>query len=251
VNQRYSIASVEKAFQILDIMAERNGELSVTQIARIVHSSVSSVTRMLMTLSDTGYVAKNRQTGKYYISNKFFLTSNKLLRQNRFVQSFVPLAHEVAEKYGVMICFNTVYDKDAIHLFKVARKYNKDLDFSVGDAIPAYCTSSGKAILSMYSSEELDDYFENLELIRYQEMTRGSEEIIRRDIKEASQKGYAVTAEEYLAGVFSFSFPIKDRAGRKYAFTFVTLTRNRGVVFNDEVISRMKTKLKRIQDSDL
>jgi DNA-binding IclR family transcriptional regulator len=103
----------------------------------------------------------------------------------------------------------------------------------------------------MYSGEELDAYFENLEFIRYQEMTRGSEEIIRRDIKEASRKGYAVTAEEYLAGVFSFSFPIEDRTGRKYAFTLITLTRNRGVVFNDEVISRVKAKIEHIRESDL
>jgi DNA-binding IclR family transcriptional regulator len=249
--QQYNIASVEKAFQIMDIMAEKNGELSVTQIATMVDASVSSVNRMLMTLVNTGYVVKNRQTGRYLISNKIFITTNKLLRQNSFVQSFVPLAHKVSEEYGVTVCFNTVHGKNAVHLFRVAQKYNRDTDFKIGDVIPAYCSSAGRAILSMYSGEELDAYFEDLVLIKYQENTRGSEEALRRELREAAEKGYAVTSEEYTSGVFSFSFPLRDRTGRRYAFTLITMVRNRNVVYNDKVIAYLQRKLREIQQSAL
>lgn len=239
----YNIASVRKAFQIIDIMASKNGALSVSQLAEIMDVTPSNITRMLQTLCDVGYVEKNTKTNRYFISNKIYILTNTLLTGNEFLQRYRPLAYLIAEKYGVMVNLNTVYRKNAIMLIRVVSHYDRNLDFKIGDSTPAYCSSAGKAILSMYDHRELDDYFLDVDFIKYQPNTYANETEVRQALEKIRHAGYALDNEEYITGTSSISFPIQDKNRQRYAFTIIMQTRNRRSIVNKEVISYIQRKV--------
>ena len=239
------IYAVKKTFQLLGLMAEHNGTLTVSQIAAHLQCSVSSATRFLQTLQEQGYVRKNRQTGHYELNYKLSLLGAKLVENDPIVEKLRPLAHEVSQRYDISVNINTLLDKNVILLFPISRFYNKDLDYQIGETAPAYCTSSGKAILSQMSEEELDLYFQNLQLRTFQRNTY-TEEGIRAELQTARKNGYAICQEEYVSGVFSISFPVQDLSGHRYAFTLIMPMRRKKDILQAKVLLEIRTQLKQI-----
>ncbi len=239
------VYTVKKTLQLLRLMTEHNGTLTVSQIADRLESSVSSATRFLQTLQEQGYVQKNRQTGHYELNYMLYSLGSELVRNDATVEKLRPLAHEVSQRYDISVNINTILGKNAILLFPVSRFYNKDLDFHIGQTAPAYCTSSGKAILSQLSEQELNLYFENLPLRSFQGNVY-TEEGLREELKAAKKNGYAVCREEYVSGVFSVSFPLRDVNDRRYAFTLIMPMRRKKDIFKASVLKEIQVQLSHI-----
>ena len=239
------IFAVKKTFQLLSLMASHNGTLTVSQIADHLQCSVSSATRFLQTLQEQGYVRKNQQTGHYELNYKLYSLGSRLVRNDPIVEKLRPLAHEISQRFDISVNINTMLDKNAILLLPVSRFYNKDLDFQVGEIAPAYCTSSGKAILSQLSEAELNLYFDNLQLRSFQGNTY-TEEGLRAELQAARKNGYAVCREEYVSGVFSFSFPIRDLNDHLYAFTLIMPMRRKKEIFQPAILKEIRSRLKEV-----
>lgn len=236
------IASARKVLQIIDIMSTRNGELSVTQLAGLLDCSVSSTNRFLSTMRAAGYVDKNAVTNRYFLTNRVFAICNSMLYNNRTLQSLIAMAHMLSRRYDVSVNINTMYGNTPIMLYRDTTLYNKDLDFLIGETAPAFCSSSGKAMLSLYSREALDAFFKELEITPYQHKTL-TKESLRKDIEQAAKRGFAVCLEEFVSGVFSMSFPFRDRIGDLYTLTFITTMSDRKRVYNPEVIEDVRTRI--------
>ena len=243
-NYNYNIASVEKAFKIIELMAENNGTLSVTQIANNLESSVSSINHFLITLSDIGYIDKNYSDNRYYLTNKFHILSNKLLNQNKLLEKYVPLANYISNKYSAVVNINSYIGDSVFHLYKDSKVFfSKELDFKLGDTVPAYCCSAGKIMLSEYTEKELEKYFLNNSLIKYQPNTLSTENEIREEIKNVKAHGFSTHIDEYILGLFSISFPLKSINRQRGCITIIIPTSEKSRIFNREFISSIKKRI--------
>lgn len=237
-----NIEAVEKTLRLLEIMSAHNGALTVTQIAGELDCSVSSANRFLQTMQNSGYVRKNEVTKKYELTYKVFSTSFRMKENDKVLHRLITLANTVSQKYDVSVNINTLFEKDAMLLYKVMRSYSKDMDFFTGELAPAYCTSSGKVLLSLYSEAELDDYFRDLTFIWYQSQEI-SEESLREELRTVRKQGFAVCDEEYISGFFSYSLPYNDGKGHVYAFTVIAPLKDKSRVFNPKVIGEINVLL--------
>lgn len=241
-----NIEAVSKTLRIIEILAAHGGDLTVTQIAKMLDCSVSSADRFLHTLQNAGYVVKNEYTNRYELSFSLYAVGSRYVQNNYMVRALIPVAHAVSRKYDISVNINAMAGTSPILLFKVSRFYNKDLDFFSGEQAPAYCTSSGKAILSTYTPRQLDEYFSKVELIAYQEQEL-SEEKLREELKTIRRCGYAVCQEEYVSGVFSISFPVKDRNSKVFAFTLIMNKSDRSRIQRPEVLLDISSSLRGIE----
>lgn len=240
----YNIASVEKAFKIIEFMSENNGGMSVTQIANELGSSVSSTNRFLITMSDIGYVAKDYTDNRYYLTNKFHMISNKLLKQNKLLDKYIPLANYISNKYSAMVNINSYVGGSVFHLYKDSKVFfSKELDFKLGDTVPAYCCSAGKIMLSEYSEKELEKYFANTSLIKYQPNTISTEQEIREEIEKVKKCGYSVHNDEYILGLFCISLPLQSIGRQRGCITVIVPTSEKIRILNKEFILLVKNKI--------
>lgn len=240
------ISSARKVLQIIDIMSKRNGELTVTQLAKLLDCSISSTNRFLSTMRAAGYVDKSSVTNRYYLTDRLFIVCNSILNNNRTLRTLIDLAHLLSQKYNVSVNINTMYNYTPLMLYRDTTLYNKDLNFLIGQTAPAYCSSSGKAMLSLCSSAELDKLFETLEIRPYQHQPLTAESV-RAEIEQAAKTGFAVCAEEFVSGVFSISFPLLDSVGDVYALTLITTMKDRKNIYTAEVINDVKTRLQELK----
>ena len=69
---------------------------------------------------------------------------------------------------------------------------------------------------------------------------------VQKELKAAKKNGYAVCQEEYVSGVFSVSFPLRDLHGHLYAFTLIMPLRKKKDVFQPKVLHDIRSQLKTI-----
>ncbi len=246
-NYEYRIESVKKAFQLIDLMACDNGELNIKQIANEMKASSSSINRFLITLQETGYVDKCAENNRYFLSNKFFLLINKILSDHPLIKQYHHLAHHIALKYDVTVNINSIFENNPFLLYKIERFYGKDVDFIIGDTVPAYCCSTGKMIMTSYKENQLESYLKHLTIIKFQKNTLTTAEEIRREIKKAAVNGFAVHNEEYVAGIFCISFPLFINEKLEGTLTLLTDIKNKVKIYNVEVIKEIKNKINEIE----
>ena len=68
----YSVPALGKAFDVLDLLAERSDGLSQTEIADATGRSASQLFRVLATLEARGWILRDRASGLYFFSMAAF-----------------------------------------------------------------------------------------------------------------------------------------------------------------------------------
>jgi DNA-binding IclR family transcriptional regulator len=84
----------------------------------------------------------------------------------------------------------------------------------IGQESPLYAGASGKAILAYFSEEELEKYFNEVELKPLTPYTIINRDLLEQDLKLIRQRGYAISIGEKVSGVISVSAPIWDKDGK-------------------------------------
>lgn len=237
-----NIEAASKTLRILEILAAHGGDLTVTQIAKMLDCSVSSADRFLQTLHNAGYVIKNEYTNRYELSFSLYALGSRHVKNHYMVKALITVANAVSQQYDVSVNINTMAGLEPMLLFRVSRFYNKDLDFFVGEQAPAYCTSSGKVILSTYTPAQLDDYFSRVNLVAYQEHEL-SEKKLREELKTIGKCGYALCRGEYVSGIDSISFPVRDRNAKVFAFTLIMKKEDSRRILRPEVLLDISKRL--------
>ncbi|MGH3130094.1 MAG: IclR family transcriptional regulator, partial [Gaiellaceae bacterium] len=73
------VASVARALAVLEALAEGGGELGTNDIARRTRINASTVSRLLATLADAGFVEHVHSTGRYRLGLRLLQLGNAVL----------------------------------------------------------------------------------------------------------------------------------------------------------------------------
>lgn len=237
----YNIASVNKAFQLIDLLSQKNGQMGVQDLAKKLDVSPSNITRLLQTMQEAGFVEKSKATNRYILSNKFYVITNNMLSHNDCVQKYLPIAQKVAAKLNATVALNSMYGKNAVMLARAGSIYRSE-DFSTGHLRPAYCSSAGKAMLSTFSEAQMSAFWRELEFEQFQNNTIMDASRLQQELEQIRQHGYAVDREERFIGLMSLSFPLTEYA-QPYAFTTIMPTSRQRELFSASTIGYVRKSL--------
>ncbi|TIT43120.1 MAG: winged helix-turn-helix transcriptional regulator, partial [Mesorhizobium sp.] len=68
----YSVPALEKAFDIIELLAEQKDGLNQGQISEAVGRSIHQIYRVLQALERRGYIFRDRPAGPYFLSPRLF-----------------------------------------------------------------------------------------------------------------------------------------------------------------------------------
>jgi DNA-binding IclR family transcriptional regulator len=209
----YLIQAVSHALDLLEQFHGEVDELGVTELSKRLKLHKNNVFRLLATLESRGYIEQNKVTENYRLGLKtlelgqIFIKQMGLLRQSKPVLE--ALVGECNETTYVAILkdFNIIY-LDAVETDMTVRVVPR-----VGSRLPAYCTAAGKIQIAHMSDEELDNFLPK-ELKRYTPNTITDRDVLKKQLKLISERGYAIDNEELDIGVKCVSAPIRDYTRR-------------------------------------
>lgn len=211
------IQSLDRGLQILELMSDRGGEISVTEAARFLRVDRSSASRLMATLESRGFVDQNLETHRFRLGTKLIHLSNVLLES----LSLGTIGHEevraLVEQTGEGAQLAILGKTSAVFIDHVDGPQRLTIATNIGDHDPLHCTAIGRALLTGLSDDEVRDLLSGTPLERYTPRTTVSVSEVVYRVKIARRQGYAFDDEERYAGVQCVAAPVFDHTGHVVA----------------------------------
>ncbi len=192
--------------------AMREGGMGVTRISERLGREKSQVSRALKALAEYGLVERNRDALTYRLGWRIYALA-ELAGQPRVLEEAGPRLRALASETQERAHLSVLQGPEVLTLASESPGRVLEAVGWVGRVTPAYCTSTGQALLSDHERDELELLFSGVELHRLGPNTvRDLDELAVR-LERVRAAGYAVSDEEFEAGLLGIAAPVRDVSG--------------------------------------
>lgn len=221
------VQSVEKAFRVLTAFDVSRPTLSLTQLSAAIGLGVSATQRFTHTLERLGYLRKNPATKHYELTARILGLAHHYSRASSLIERSMPFLRHLSQTTQETINLTIRDDTDIIFVTRFLSRHVLNTDVVMGTRLPAFCTSSGLAILSALPRDEARDILLRSDLQSFTPHTVTDIDVLMEGLAEAAEKGYATAAEQYFRSDLSIAAPILDRQGTPIAAVNIAVSRVR------------------------
>lgn len=239
-----AIQSVQRALSILTLFSTENPRLGITEISRFMSLPKPTIHGIVQTLVEQGFLNQDPETKKYSLGLKIYELGLFLSGTLQINQVSGPTAQRLSKETGYMTRV-ALWDRDMVlitlNLFPTIDDTFLFRQLGLGPRVPAYSSAVGKAILSTFSEEDLDEYIERTELEPLTPNTITTADMLKKDLDIAREKGVAQECEEFINGISCISAPVFDSNGKGISALSISGAPD---LLSDPKIDNMKKKLK-------
>lgn len=203
------LQSVKNGMRILRLFSSERPELRITEIANLLGMSKSSVSRLVNILVQEEFLEQSSTSSRYRPGISLFTLSGVITNNLEIHREALPVLKKLVRDVNETAHISVLEDTNIVYLHKVECKHPVRLESFVGVPNPAFCTSSGKVMLSFRSPREVERVIEaGLPKLGPGSVTDPG--VFRRQMTAIRKAGYAVCIEELHEGVTSIGAPILD-----------------------------------------
>jgi DNA-binding IclR family transcriptional regulator len=245
MNPRFRrVPAVDKCFAILDLLAQSNEPMGISDISGRLGLNKSTVFNIGHTLTDLN-ILENQGDGKFVFGTRFYILANMASKRSALIQVAHPYLETINEKTKLTAFLGLRSDRRAMLIDKVDSAYGVKVSAEIGMQMPVLAGAGIKAMLAQLPDEEIDEILERTELKRYTPFSIVDKAAYKGEIIGVREQGIAYDREEYIEGMVAFAIPIKAY-GRdvQAAIWAVGLTRH----VSDSSISELRELLKGISE---
>jgi DNA-binding IclR family transcriptional regulator len=190
-----------------------SGGLGVIRVAELVGREKSQVSRALKTLAELGLVDREPDSLNYRLGWRVFTMAARA-GDARLVDAAPAVLTSLVAALGETAHLTVLDGTQVLTLLSEQSPAAVRASGWSGRTVPAYCTSSGRALLFDHAPGELRERFGTGELpARGSCAPRDVGELHRR-IVAARVHGFAVVDQEYERGLVGVAAPVRDFRGR-------------------------------------
>ena len=196
--ERGTVQSVERAFELLEILADADGPLPLVEIAESSGLAAPTAHRLLKTLLALGYV---RQEGSraYALGPALMHLGQRAAPQLAAVAQGVLVELEEASEETANLA---VLDGDLIaYVAQVPSRHRMRMFTEVGRRVLPHAAGVGKAILSTLPDRRVGELVARTGMPGYTTSTIVDPEALLANLRESRRRGFAIDDSEQEVGV--------------------------------------------------
>lgn len=236
------IRAVERAVDVLMCFTNKTPSLTMTQIAEMVGMNKSTVHRLLATLEGKRFVERDPVTAIYKPGMRL-LQLAFLSEENNDLRSLAaPFLQDLSRRFQENVNLAVLDGADVMYLAVIESRQRVKLAAASGQRLPAFCTASGKALLAYLPEAEIGRILD-LGMPGYTPSTITSPEAFLADSSLVRERGFAISEEEFEAGINAISTTICNPplASVSIAGPAFRLTRERMLELAPELLAAAKS----------
>ncbi|MBP1750211.1 MAG: transcriptional regulator, IclR family [Deltaproteobacteria bacterium] len=197
----YSAPVIKKTFEVLSLVVDSKRPLGVTEIARTLALSKSTVFGILKALQEGNLIVKSKSTKRYAVGEELFKIAKRVLQGGEFSAIARPLIEKLVEEVNetVFLCVREDSLVKVIDTIETRKKLK--ISSPVGTRFPITASVFCKAFVAPMQDFEIRDFLKDKGLPKYTENSITDIERFIEDVKVTRNRGYSLDLEEYLIGV--------------------------------------------------
>lgn len=204
----YSVPSVGRAMKILELLAQSQRGLTLSDISRRLGLPKSSTHVLVKTLEATGYLKNSKLTGRFCFGLKLVSLSKMALENLDLREQVRPFLRELMLQTGLTAHLAILEGAEAVIIEKAEAPGMLRLATWVGRRLDANSSGVGKALLA-YSDDFISGHsFAGRSMARNNRNTISSPERLARELKKVREVGYSFEDEEGEIGFRCIGAPI-------------------------------------------
>jgi IclR family acetate operon transcriptional repressor len=204
---RGGVQSVERAFELLEVLADAGGTAALGELAARADLPQPTIHRLVRTLLAMGYVRQ--------LPNRQYSLGPKLIRLGETAarligawsrQHLTGLVERTGETSNMAVLDNDM----AVYVAQVPSPHAMRMFTEVGRRVHPHSTGVGKALLMQLPNEEVLALLKRTGMPALTKNSHTTPEALIGDLELSRSRGYAVDEGEQEVGVRCFAVPVPD-----------------------------------------
>jgi DNA-binding IclR family transcriptional regulator len=208
------VPAVDRAVRVLWTLAA-NGEHSLSELSRELRVSKSTLSALLSTLEQHTLVERDDSSRRFRLGPGIAKLATAAAVAHVDVRDAArPQLERLAGLSGETAILHVPNGDGTVIAERVEPAHQLKVVAPLGQRLPAFAGSVGKALLAALPEEEAEAIVRAGPLPVFTPRSIVDPDTYLDEVARARRRGYAVENEEYLVGVRAVSAPVLDRDGR-------------------------------------
>ena len=192
------VQSVERTFELLELMADAGGEVALSQLATSSGLPLPTIHRIMRTLVTGGYV-RQQPSRRYALGPRLIRLGETASRTlGAWARPYLAELTEVTGETSNM----AVLDGDqVVYVAQAPSRHSMRMFTEVGRRVDVHCTAVGKAILAELPGDAVEQLLARAKMKPQTERSITTPEAMLAELDQIRTQGYAVDDGEQEIGV--------------------------------------------------
>lgn len=211
------VQSVERAFRLLELLAESDRGVGISELAERSQLPVGTVHRLLNTLLSLSYADQDAETRKYTLGLRFMHLRGLAIQRLNLAQQAMPLMKALMHRINETVHLAVLDEGEVIYIDRVEGLNTLGMYTQIGKRSFAHCTALGKVMLAHMPGSVWQQTVEKHGMDRRTPQTITTPEALVEELERVRQRGYAIDDYESEQGIRCVAAPIRDYTGQVVA----------------------------------
>ena len=218
------LASVRKAFALLDVVATDSRGMTAKEIAAALQMPLPTVYRMLKTLVASGHVVHLREESRYGLGYKLHALDTSLRRQVGTPPAVARLIQELHSRADAAAYYAVHRGEDIVVAYVVdSPAHPRIIPMGFGFNKAAHATAFGKVLLSAMDAERRAIYLQRHGQPALTAATTTDPGQLEDQLEQVTRRGIAVEREEFVQGACCMAAPVLSSTGQTVGSVAVSM----------------------------
>lgn len=247
---KYSINAVENSFRILELIVQKQGEISALDLHNQTGIPKPTLHKLLQTLKGLGYIDQNPLTNQYFTTLKPLQLGYYCLNHRQFLSTFYPYVLMYLRRFQCAISLTAFSGYDPVTIYSAVGGNNIVVDENsvMGKTAPLYASASGRLLLSSKEDAAVRQVLDTIPLTPFTNRTPFEVEDIVQSLKIVREKGYCRLDGEMYLGFSVYAFPLYDHTNVMVgSLELVLQEQDADQIMTENVIRSVMTTLNKVR----
>jgi DNA-binding IclR family transcriptional regulator len=205
----YSAPALEKGIDIIELLADSESGLTVSEISEKLKRRMSELFRIIVVMEERGWLEKDPGTARYGVSYHVLRLAHRSTPSQNLTAAAAPVMHELSTQIN-QSCHLVVRSgtQGLVILRQENQKRHANLSVRLGAVIGLASSCSGQVLLAHLTPAERERVLKSIPRPRGVSQSRLAASLLR-----IARRGYEIHPSPITAGVTDISYPIRGFDG--------------------------------------
>lgn len=202
---RYAVPALDKAFDVVELLASTPGGATLNEIATRLGRSMGELFRIVIALERRGLLQKSLETDRYTVAYKFLELALRATPAQELTRVAAPVMRSLASQISQSCHLVVPNGGEGLVVYREQNPGMRGFAVRVGASVDLVNSCSGHVILAFSEAEERERMLLQVERLK---RTRVRREDLNALLAQIRERGYELMASPMTHGLTDISYPV-------------------------------------------